>query len=189
MSKIRSDSIWNSLPPEQRQMLEHWLFVERISYKEASERAQREWGVTGSAVSVGTYYRRIEKDRVMGDLEEAAETAMGVNAAEGKVENLKSSAMKVVGMRLLENVMARGDVKELATLGRVLTQNEEKEIQRGRLALAREKFEFNSAKEVLKKMPLLEKMTQEDQEREDARMDAVRLAIFGTPPPGFEDEG
>jgi hypothetical protein len=182
MSKIRSDSIWNSLPPEQRQKLEHWLFVERIGYKEASERAQKEWGVTGSETSVGRFYRRIEKERVVDELEEAAETATGLNAAEGKVESLKSSAMKVVGMRLLENVVARGDVKELATLGRVLSQSEEKEIQRGRLALAREKFEFNSAKAVLKQMQLLEKMAQEDQEREDAKIDAIRLAIFGSDP-------
>jgi hypothetical protein len=69
-------------------------------------------------------------------------------------------------------------VKELATLGRVLTQSEEREIQRGRLALAREKFEFKAAKAALKQLPLLDQMTQEDQEREDARMDAIRLAIF-----------
>jgi len=187
MSKIRSDSIWNSLPPEQREKLEHWLFVERIGYKEASERALKEWGVTGSETSVGRYYRRIQKERVVDELEEMAETAVEVNAAEGKLESLKSSTMKVVGMRMLQNVVARGDVKELALLGRVMTQSEEKEIQRGRLKLAREKFEFNAAKAVLKQLPLLEKMTQEDQEREDAKIDAIRLEIFGTPPPDFED--
>jgi hypothetical protein len=182
MSKIRSDSIWNSLPPEQRQMLEHWLFVERIGYKEASERAQKEWGVTGSESSVGRYYRRIQREQVVDELEEAVETAIEVNAADGKLESLKSSAMKVVGMRLLENVVARGEVKELATLSRVLSQHEEREIQQGRMALAREKFEFKAAKEVLKQAKLMEKFSQEDQEREDAKIDAIRLAIFGTPP-------
>jgi Arc/MetJ family transcription regulator len=182
MSKIRSDSIWNSLPPEQRKMLEHWLFVERIGYKEASERAQKEWGVTGSETSVGRFYRRIEKERMVSELEEAAETAVELNAAEGKVESMRSSAMKVVGMRLLENAMVRGDVKELATLGRVLTQSEEREIQRGRLALAREKFEFKAAKAALKQLPSLDQMKQEDEAREDARIDAIRLAIFGKDP-------
>ena len=187
MSKIRSDSIWNSLPPEQREQLEHWLFVEHIGYKEASERALKEWGVTGSETSVGRYYRRIQKERVVDELEEAVETATEVEAAPGKVQALKSSAMKVVGMRLLQNVMAKGDVKELAVLNRVLMQSEEKEIQRGRLALAQKKFEFKAAREVWKQARLMEKLTQEDQEREDAKLDAIRLAIFGTPPPEYED--
>jgi len=69
MSKIRCDSIWNGLTPEQRQTLEHWLFVENMGYKEASERAQKEWGVTGSSVSVGRFYRRVERERVLDELE------------------------------------------------------------------------------------------------------------------------
>ena len=182
MSKIRSDSIWNSLPPEQRQKLEHWLFVEHIGYKEASERALKEWGVTGSETSVGRFYRRIEKERVVEELEEAVETATEVDATPGKVAILKSSAIKMAGMRLQQNVMAKGDVKELAVLNRVLTQSEDKEIQRGRLALAQKKFEFKAAREVWKQARLMEKLTKEDQEREDAEIDEIRLAIFGKDP-------
>lgn len=130
MSKIRSDSTWNSLPPEQRKMLEHWLFVEHVGYKEASERAQKEWGVTGSAVSLGRFYWRIEKDRVVSELEALAETATEVDAADGKLANLKGSAMKVVGLRLLQKAVSKGDAKDLAILSRVLSQNEDREIQR-----------------------------------------------------------
>lgn len=182
MSKIRCDSIWNSLTPEQRQTLEDWLFVKNMGYKEASERALKEWGVAGSSVSVGRFYRRVERERVLDELEAVTETAVEVSAAEGKLDSLRTSAMKLMGMRVLENVMARGDVKELAVLGRVLTQTEEREIQRSRLALARKKFEFNSAKAALKQLKLMDQMTQEDQEREDARIDAIRLAIYGEDP-------
>ncbi len=182
MSKIRCDSIWNSLTPEQRQTLEDWLFVKNMGYREVSERAQKEWGVTGSSMSVARYYRRVEKERVLNELEAVAETAVEVSAAEGKMDSLRTSAMKVMGMRVLENVMARGDVKELAVLGRVLTQTEEREIQRGRLALAQKKFEFNAAKAALKQLPKLDKMRQEDEAREDERIDLIRLGIFGKDP-------
>jgi hypothetical protein len=182
MSRIRSDSIWNSLAPERRKIFEGWLFDERIGYQDAAERAQKEWGVTGSKMSVGRFYKRVQMERVVDELENAADAATGVNAAEGKLESLRSSAMKVIGMQLLDKAMERGDVKDLATLGRVLTQSEEREIQRGRLALARERFQFKATKAALKLMPLLNQMKQEDQEREDTRMDEICLAIFGDDP-------
>ncbi len=182
MSKIRCDSNWDGLAPEQRQTLERWLFVENMGYKEASERAQNEWGVTGSSVSVGRFYRRVAKERALAELEAVAETAVELSAAECKMDNLRTSAMKMMGMRVLENVMARGDVKELAVLGRVLTQTEEREIERDRLALAREKFEFKAAKAALKQLPKLGQMAQEDEAREDERIDSIRLSIFGKDP-------
>ena len=182
MSKIRCDSIWNGLTPEQKQTLEHWLFVENLGCREVSERAQKEWGVTGSSMSVSRYYRRVEQERVLNELEGVVETAMEVSAAEGKLDCLRTSAMKLTGMRLLENVMAKGEVKELAVLGRVWTQIEEREIQRGRVALAQKKFEFNAARETWKQAKLMEKLTQEDQKREGARIDEIRLAIFGEDP-------
>ena len=169
-------------------MLEHWLFVENVSYKEAIERAQKEWGVTGSTVSLGRFYQRLEKERVVGEMEAAVETATEVDAAQGKLAGLKSSAMKVMGMRLLQKAVSEGEVKELAMLSRALSQCEEREIQRRRLELARQKFEFNAVKAALKRMSLLEKISQEDQEREDARIDAVRLEIFGTPPTDINHE-
>ena len=157
MSKIRSDSIWNSLPPERRKVFEDWLFEERVSYTEALTRAQKEWGVTGSKTSVHRFYRRAEALRPVNKLEEMMESADCVNATDLKPGSLKKSAMKVVGMHLLERAIDRGDVRELAALSRVLTQDEDREIQRGRLALAQKKFEFQAAKEVVKQAPLPDK--------------------------------
>ena len=181
MSKIRSDSIWNSLPEEQRKTLDQWLFVEHISYKEANERARNAWGVAASDVSVGRYYRRVKNERVVTELESAAESALAVAEADGKVEKLRASAMKVLGMRLLEKAMSCGEVKELAALGRVLTDSEEREIQRSRVELAREKFEFKASKAALDRLPV-DKIQVEEEEREDRRMGGIRLSIFGRKP-------
>ena len=75
MRKINSNSIWNSSPPERRKMFEEWLFEERVGYREAQERAFREWNVTGSLMSICRFYKRIEKERVISDMGEALETA------------------------------------------------------------------------------------------------------------------
>lgn len=190
MSKIRSDSIWNSLPAEQRERMVHWLFVERIGYKEASERGLREFGVAGSETSVGRFYRRIEKERAVNDLKDVVEAAAEVNATPGTLKELRASAMKMTGMRMLEKAMANGDVKELAALGHVLTQCEEREIQRGRLALARKRFEFKAAKEALKHAPLLNKMSESKQAQADREIEEACVAMFGDDPEGlyYEDE-
>jgi hypothetical protein len=168
-------------------MFEEWLFEERVSYTEALTRAEKEWGVTGSKTSVHRFYRRVEADRAVNDLEELTEAAERVNAAEGRPAGLKASAMKLVGMHLLERAIGRGDVKELAALSRVLTQDEDRQIERGRLALAQKRFEFKAAKEVLKHAAALNKITEASQAREDEELDAAKLAIFGRPPPGYED--
>src|SRR5262249_48385627 len=116
MSKIRSDSILNGLPPEQKQALEHLVFLGNCDLKEAEERAQREWGVTGSTVSLSRFYQRLEKERVVDEMAAAVETATEVDAADGKLAGLKSSAMKVMGMRLLQKAVSEGSVKDLAML-------------------------------------------------------------------------
>jgi len=116
-----------------------------------------------------------------------------LSASAGQMDSLRTSAMQVMRTRVLENVMARGDLKELAVVGRVLAQTEDREtrrgrlelareIQRGCLALARKKFEFKAAKEAMKQLPKLNKMRREDEAREDERIDSFRLAIFGEDP-------
>lgn len=187
LSRIRSDSIWNSLPPERREIFESWLFEERVSYAEARKRAQTEWGVEGSLASVGRFSRRIARERVASDFEEAAKTSAQVDGAEGKQEGLRASAMKELSMQLLEKSVGRGDMKELALLNRMLTQSEERETQRGRLALAREKFEFKASKAALKLLPFLKKIMLEDEAREEARIGVAKSSIFGKPPPWYKD--
>ncbi len=186
-SKIRSDSIWNSLPPERRKIFEGWLFEERVSYAAARERAHTEWGVEGSLASVGRFYRRIARERVVDDFAELSDTSAQVDGAEGKLEGMRASAMKVLSMQLLEKAVERGEVKDLALLGRVLTQSEEREIQRGRLALAREKFEYKASKAALTQLTLLDKIRQEEEAREEARIQEIKLSVFGKPPAWYKE--
>lgn len=187
---IRGSEAALGLPAEQREKMVHWLFVERIGYKEANERGVREFGVAGSETSVGRFYRRIEKKRAVNDLKDVVEAAEEVNATPGTLKELRASAMKMTGARMLEKAMTNGDVKELAALGHVLTRCEEREIQRGRLALARKKFEFRAAKEALKHAPLLNKMSESKQAQADREIVEAREAMFDDDPEGlyYEDE-
>jgi hypothetical protein len=152
MSRIRSDSIWNRLEPERRRLFEHWLFEERVSYKEALARAKKEWGVTASKMSVSRYCRRREEERPANNFAELLETSRVVDGSTMRVEDLKRSAMKVTAMRLLETAVHRGEVKDLAALSRVLGQYEEREIERGRMELSWEKGQFHAEQEARKRV-------------------------------------
>jgi len=181
-TKLRADSNWSGLSGEQRQTLERWLFEQNLSYRETLERAQKEFGIEASLASLQRFRRRLIKERTVAAMIEVEESADEVNGTKASLENLRTSAWKVVGKQFLEKAMEGCDIKELKALGRLMAESEEREIRRSRMALAREKFEFKAAKAVWKHVPLMERLTKEDQEREDAKIDAIRLEIFGTPP-------
>ena len=63
MGKMRADSAWSKLTAEQRETLEGWLFDENIGYKEALERAQKEFGITSSLSSLADFYQRRARER------------------------------------------------------------------------------------------------------------------------------
>ncbi len=179
MSKLRCDSVWNNLTPEQTQTLEHWLFVENQGYKQTCERVQKEWGITSSLWGVRRFYQRRINQRTLGEITEGQGTAGEVNGTETKLGSLRSASWKVLATRVLDKVMAADDVKDLAALGRLLTESERTEIHRGRLALARERFEFKSAEAALAQLSKLDEINQEDMAREKARVHAIKVHMFG----------
>ena len=179
MSKLRADSTWNGLTDEQREKLDRWLFVEGLSYPAAHERVQQELGIECSVWAVGRYYRCAVKTRAVEKMAEAEDAATAVNRTGVKLESLRMSALKVIGQRLLEKAMEGGDMKELVALGRLMTDGERREIQRERLALAREKFEFSAAEAALAELPHVEEMTEEEVRAEDARLLAIKHRLFG----------
>ncbi len=140
MSKVRSDSTWSGVAAEKLEMLDRWLFEDNLCYREAKERIKAEWDMEVSIASRGRYYRDREQEVALGDAADLQETADAVEGAPAKLDKLRSSAWKMIGVRLLERTLRRGDVKELAMLGRLMSESEWREIQRGRLELAREKF-------------------------------------------------
>ena len=91
----------------------------------------------------------------------------------------KDGLFKQLQKRLLEKAMEGGDLKELVALGRLMTDGERREIQRERLALARERFEFSAAEAALAELPHVEEMTEEEVRAEDARLLAIKHRLFG----------
>ena len=62
-SKLRSDSVFAQLTNEQIEVLEDWLFEDKLGYKEVMEKAKQEWDVKTSLTALGRFYRRLALQR------------------------------------------------------------------------------------------------------------------------------
>src|SRR5580658_4350172 len=71
MRKMRDDSTWNRLTPEQRETLESWLFDENLGYEKTLERVQTEFGLEATIASLGRFYRRRARERQAEELLDA----------------------------------------------------------------------------------------------------------------------
>jgi hypothetical protein len=179
MSKLRSDAIWNTLTPEQREQIEEWLIDENLSFQAVHERGQKELGLTCSLATVGRFYKHLVRLRAVDELETGQDLADELVGAGTNLEALRESSMKLLVVRLLNKALAGAEVKEVSALGRLMLMDEEREIRRDRVNLAREKFQFKAAKAALTALPLLDEMAEADEERELARIEAIKQKIFG----------
>jgi hypothetical protein len=182
MGKLRSDSTWRKLSRTQREELGEWLFEENLGYQEALERVQQRWGIISSKTSLTRFARRLREERLLRDLLESQGSAEALGKSEARLESLRGASLLLIGKRLLDNAMSDGEVKELTALGRLMSDSEQREIQRERLALEREKFEFNAAAAALAELPHVHSETAKDIEREKARIQAIKVRLFGLKP-------
>jgi hypothetical protein len=148
MSKLRSDSAWAALSPEQRETLEGWLFEENLGYKEALERAQKEFGITASLRSLSEYYQRAARERTQEELLTVKATAEEIDKAEVNLEDLGATAMTLVAKRMIQlAVESPGKVKEMVSLGRILVANEAQDIKRRWLEMEEDRVDAEIQKQ------------------------------------------
>jgi hypothetical protein len=186
MSKLRSDAIWNRLTTEHRTQVEDWFLEQNLSVTEVHERACKELGLACSRATIGRFYSHLLNLRAIDDVAEEQGLAGELAQMGGRMEELRSSSMKLILARLLEKAKTRAELKEVTALGRLMLQSEEREIQRDRLKLARERFQFRVAKAAMAALPMLDEMSQEDEDRELARIEAIKKKIFGGELEGLE---
>jgi hypothetical protein len=140
MSKLRSDSVWAALSPEQRETLAGWLFEENLGYKEALERARTEFGIVASLTSLADYYQRQAQERMQRELRAVKRMAGEIDRAQVDLDELGATAMTLVAKRMLQlAVTSPGKVRELVSLGRLLVANEAQDIKRRWVELEEEK--------------------------------------------------
>jgi hypothetical protein len=184
--KLRSDALWNTLTPEQRDKLREWLLDQNLSYRETHERAQKELGIQCSLMNIARICKYLLNLRATDEVEEAAAFATDLSHTPANESNLRVSSMKLIATRLLEKAARDADTNDIYALGRLILQSQEREIQNRRVSLARDRFEFKASEAALKILPHLEEMNREDEARELARIEDIKRKLFGKEIEGIE---
>jgi hypothetical protein len=142
MRKIRSDALWHKLMPEQQKKIEHWFFVENLSYRAVHQRMREEFGVACAPSIIGRMYhhcnekRSQEREAVMDRLSEFL-VEPGAD-----LRRVAPGALTVVSGRLLHRALQKDDVNEVAAISRVMLTSEANEIARARASVAMERLEL-----------------------------------------------
>jgi hypothetical protein len=154
MRKMRDDSIWSRLTSEQRELLEEWLFEERLGYAKALEKAEKEFGLRASMASLGRYYRRRARERQTVELLDSQMRAEELNFLPVSTDNLRTAAVKLVGKAALKLAGEKPEeLEQLASLTKLLLASEDNDIRRARLKLAEQYFHFEATAASVDELP------------------------------------
>lgn len=152
--KVRDNSTWNQLVPEQLERLDGWLFDENLGYAKTAARVQKEFGIKATIASVGRYYRRRARVRQAEELVEAQLAAEGLNGLGVDANTLRAAVLKLVGKAALNLASEKPEeLEQLASLSQILLDAEQNDLRRGRLELAERCFDYERTVESLDDMP------------------------------------
>ena len=180
LGKLRCDATWAALSPEQREMLEGWLFEENLGYTEVLDRAQKEFGITGSKMSLVRFYQRVAAERAQREFLELETTIREMKGLEVNVVEMQSAAMCLITKRLMKLSLESPDkVREMAWLGQVLIQNEAQSIKRGWLNIGREKFQYDAATACMIHKLRIDEVMADESMSDQQHIQKIREEIFG----------
>ncbi len=156
MRKMRDDSTWNQLTPEQRETLESWLFDENLGYAKTLDRVQKEFGLEATIASIGRFYRRRARERQLEELVEAQAAASELNDLPVSVASLREAAVKLVGKAVLKLAGEKPEeLEQLVSFTKLLLDSEDNDIRRSRLKLAQQYFDYEATAASHKEWPHL----------------------------------
>ena len=150
MRKLRSDALWHKLTRKQQKKIEHWFFVENLSYRVIRERMRTELGVTCTLATIGSMYRNCNTLRFReheATLDKLAEILTDKRSDLRRIPI--DSLAAISGCLLHRAVMRDDDPKTMVSLARVMLQAGARDIRAGRKQLAEEKQTFRSLKSLL----------------------------------------
>jgi hypothetical protein len=197
MHKVKSNALWNELSPEQLEILDKWLFEEKLSYAEILPRAQSELGFRGSVGSLYRYYGRRKQEKKVEEIEELKQYVADMSGAGSDVGALRTANMKMLGAFLFQMLSeAPEKVKEWAPVASLMVQNdhnealrevkaEEHKIRREMMQFAKEKFQFDVTEHSLQALPELLELAQARKDPDAKRyesnafLNAARRKIAG----------
>jgi hypothetical protein len=184
VSKMRDDSTFNQLTPEQRETMEGWLFDENLGYAKTLERVKQEFGLEATMSSLGRYYRRRARDRQVEKLLDAQDAAFDVKDLPLSVPVMREALAKILyGAVLKQATENPGEVEQLAALTKLLLASEDIDVRRSRQKLAERYFDYEAIAASQKELPHLRALLKvdgfDDGQSYEEKMERMHKMLFG----------
>src|SRR5579863_7865868 len=185
--KMRTDSTWNGLSEEQTELLDDWLFGQRLSYEETLGRVKERFGLEASITSLARYYQRRARLRQAAELVVAGWAADELNMMPGSADGLRTAAVKLAGKAVLKAAAEEPEqVEKLALLTRILLESERNELRRERLRLSERMFQFEATAACEPELPLirarLKSIGDDPSLKEEEKLVRIHQVMFGRAP-------
>jgi len=186
MKKLRSDAVIGKLTPPQREILDGWIFVDNLSYREAASRVREQFQVYVYPFQVKSYhereYARFLRQKIMASSNDANEL---VRKLISDPNDYQKALLKMLGQVVFELALSSRKpeiLKEVRDSLRVLTAAKQEEHQADRVALHREKWEFDVSRMCVAHLAELQAIIADHSLDEPARLQAIRRRLFGERP-------
>jgi hypothetical protein len=197
MKKSKAHALWNGLSPEQREILDKWLFDDGLSYAKAWPRAQAELGFKGSISSLKRYCKRRSDERTLEEFQDLRDELLALNQAPADPKTIHAGATKLMGRFLFRRLKeSPEEVEKWAPVANLLMQNNhtemlreakarEHDIREDALAFAKEKFKCDTTEKALRALPQLRELAearkdpQTKQAERSERLKQIKWMMFG----------
>lgn len=146
MRKFRSDALWFKLSPEQQKKIEHWFFVENLSYRTVHGRMRTELGVTCAVSTVGVMYHHCNKLRLQERTATLDKLTEILTDRRSDLRRIPTESLAAISGCLMQRALIMDDPKTVALLANVMMQGSLQDMQRDTQKLAEEKLAFRRMK-------------------------------------------
>jgi hypothetical protein len=180
-TKVKGESKLQGLTAEQRGRLDGWLFEEQLGYEAVVELCRRELGVETNLSGVFRYYRQESQERLRrakADNGGAAAWRLGISTDELYRELVTNTGH--MALKATRKKSKPVGVNHLVQLMRLQISARREANQAQRVALAREKLEFDAATACLAHQTEIQAIAADNSLNEGEQIRAIREELFGT---------
>jgi hypothetical protein len=179
-ARARSDSKIHRLTAEQRAKLDVWLFTDGLPYKKVVELCRTEFGLEVSRAGVCRYFRE------HGSRQLTPRTRSGTGAAAWRLGTGTDTGYRELIERTEKLALSaakagaqKGSFNRLIELTRLQIAARREANMAQRVALAREKLEFDAATACLLHQKEIQAIVADEEMDEADRIRAIREELFG----------
>jgi hypothetical protein len=184
--KPRSDNSLTTLNADQRERLTQWLFEENVACKVAVQRCKQEFGIVVSRKTLRKFYYQEQQNRA---LERIARCAKNANSVVKELTERPADTYRALigmaGQIAFEKAFDAGgelDKRTICEFTRLLMEARKDDRECQRLALDREKWQFDAAEACQAELPELKAISGNPALSQKEKLRQIRLRLFGVAP-------